>query len=135
MRIHRDRPLSLMMGLAGAALLGAFALSSCVVAAVGVTAVVASQEFMDNSTIAYVKVDEDMAWEQTKATMQRLSLDEIEIDENARAAQANIDGARVTAHVQTSGVNQAKIAVGARKWTLYDEDIARSVLERIKEGL
>ena len=58
-----------------------------------------------------------------------------EIDEDARAAQANIDGARVTAHVQTSGVNQAKIAVGARKWTLYDEDIARSVLERIKEGL
>ena len=41
----------------------------------------------------------------------------------------------MTAHVQTSGVNQAKIAVGARKWTLYDEDIARSVLERIKEGL
>jgi len=105
----------------------------CVTATVGLTAAVASQDFIEHSAVAYVKHPSEQVWEQAKATLGRLSLDPLELDEELRAARCNIDGARVTVHVETSGVNESKIAVGARKWGFTNEGAANDVLERIKD--
>ena len=118
----------------GLSALAALALATgCVTAAVGLTAAVASQDFIEHSTIAYVKHPSERVWEQAKRTLERLSLDPLEVDEEVRAARCNIDGARVTVHVETSGVNETKIAVGARKWGFTNEAAANDVLERIKD--
>lgn len=130
MRYHRLHVAGALLALCAVPLA-----TSCVAAAVSLTTVVAGQEFIENSTVAFMKVDRDTVWNQTKASLSRLSLDEVEIDEEARAARCNIDGAVVTAHVETSGVNQTKLAVGARKWAFYDESVATMVVERIKTDL
>lgn len=130
MRHRRARTVAALLAL------GALPLSAaCVAAAVSLTTVVAGQEFVENSTVAFIKTDEASVWQQTKASLGRLSLDEVEIDEQAQAARCNIEGAIVTAHVELTGVNQTKLSVGARKWAFYDEGIATMVIERIKTDL
>ena len=110
-------------------------LPACMTAAVGLTTAVASQEFIDHSTVAYVKEEHHVVWDQTKRTLERLSLDPVEVEEDARAARCNIEGARVIVHVEISGVNETKIAVGARKWGFNAQEDATRVLERIKTDL
>ena len=109
--------------------------SGCLVAAVGVTAAVASQEFIDSASVAFLKEDHGVVWEQTKTTLARLSLDPIEIEEEVQAARCNIDGAMVTVHVEIFDVHQTKLAVGARKWAMYNSDAADEVLMTIKKDL
>ena len=110
-------------------------LTGCLVAAVGLTAAVASQEFRANATVGFLKEDHRLVWDQAKQTLTYLSLDPIEIEEEAMAARANVDGAKITLHVQIHDVNETRLAVGARKWGLYDSDAASDVLERIKNDL
>ena len=110
-------------------------LAGCVVATVGLTTAVASQEFVDNATVAFLKEDHHVVWDQAKRTLAYLSLDPIEVEEAERAARANVDGAKVTLHVEIFDVNETKLSVGARKWGFYDNDAAEAVLERIKDDL
>lgn len=136
MRLQRTRARTSTRTWAGLLALCAVPVAaSCVAAAVGLTTVVAGQEFVENSTVAFMKTDAASVWNQTKVSLSRLSLDEVEIDDAIRAARCNIDGAIVTAHVETSGVNQTKLAVGARKWAFYDEEVATMVIERIKADM
>ena len=116
-------------------LLLALPVSACLVAAASLTAVVASQEFIDHATVAYLEIDHETVWMQTKDTLGRLSLDPIEVEEAAQAARCNIDGARVTVHVEISGVDEAKLAVGAKKWGFESSEVANDVINRIKSDL
>ena len=68
-------------------LLLALPVSACLVAAASLTAVVASQEFIDHATVAYLKIDHETVWLQTKETLGRLSLDPIEVEESVGAAR------------------------------------------------
>ena len=110
-------------------------LGGCLLAAASATAVVASQEFVDHATVAYMNEDHRIVWDQTKETLTHLSLDPIEVDEAVRAARANIDGANVVVHVEIHDASASKLSIGARKWGFYDSDTANDVLERIKTDL
>ena len=46
-------------------LLLALPVSACLVAAASLTAVVASQEFIDHATVAYLVIDHETVWMQT----------------------------------------------------------------------
>jgi hypothetical protein len=111
-------------------------LSGCVVAAVGITAVAVSQEFVDNAQVAYMREDHQVVWEQAKATLTRLSgSGTLELDEPTQAARCNVDGAQVTVVVEIHDVGQTKLAATARKWGFYDEEAANAVITEIKHDL
>jgi len=129
---HRLRRLA---GLPLAAALLLPALPGCFIAAVGLGAVLISQEFMDHASIAYVKEEPTVVWAQTKRTLSELSLQVLEVDEDLTALEAKVEGARVIVQVQRFDATQTKISIGAKKWGFYDSDIAERVMVRIKQDL
>lgn len=131
----RTQSRTLSRALLAAAVLALAALSSCVVAAVGVTAVVVSQEFLDNAQVAFMEEDYEVVWEQTKRTLQRMASDPVEIDEELQAATVDIEGSHVTAHVEIYDVGETKLSVSAKKWSFYDAARANQVITQIKRDL
>ena len=118
-----------------ALLLGAPLLGGCVAAAIGVGAALTAQELMDNATLAFLEEEPDVVWKATREALERASLDPLEIDEDARGVRANIDGARVTAHVRRFDEKQTRLAVTAKKWGFYDADEASRIITLIKRQL
>lgn len=110
-------------------------LGGCVAAAIGVGAALTVQEFTDNATLAFLEDDPDMVWQVTRDTLESRSLDPLEVDEEARALRANIDGAVVTAQVRRFDVGQTRLAITAKKWGFYDADEANTVITLIKRNL
>ena len=92
-------------------------------------------DVIDHSTVAYLQIDHETVWQQAKETLGRLSLDPIEVEESVGAARCNIDGARVTVHVEISGVDETRLAVGAKKWGFESSGVANDVINRIKSDL
>ena len=80
-------------------LAGGLLCGGCHLVILGAAAVVVSQEFVDKAHSHLLEMDPDLVWAQTKATLAEMASGPIEIDEQAMAASASIDGAKVTAHV------------------------------------
>jgi len=106
-----------------------------VAAAIGAGAAWTTNEFTENATMAFVEVEPDMVWRVAKESLERRSLDQIEVREEDRALRANIDGAAVTVQVRRYDANQTRIAVSARKWGFYDADEANTIITLIKRNL
>ncbi len=104
-------------------------------AAVGAGAALTTQEFMDNATLAFLKEDPEVVWRVTRETIERRSLDEVQVDEEAHTLRANIEGATVTAQVQRFDASQTRLAISAKKWGLYDADQANTIITLIKRNL
>ena len=118
------------------ALLGtAFLSAGCHLMAVGAASVVLTQEFTKHAHAHLVTMDTGLAWAYAKATLGEISDGPIEADNEARAASATVDEAKVVLRVQPFGEGRTKITVTVRKWGLYDDAEAERVLEKIKRGL
>lgn len=124
-----QRPAALLLALASPLLGG------CAVAALGVSAALVSQEFMDNATLAFIDDDVDEVWRVTRETIQRSALDPIEVDEDSRSLRANLEGSIVTAEVRMYGMDHTRLAITAKKWGLYNADEANRVITLIKRNL
>lgn len=124
------------MNLRALALLATLPLfGSCAVAALSAGVVIGSQEFTENASLAFLEETPEDVWSACKQTLERRSLDEIEIDEAEMALRANIDGSVVTAQVTRFDATQSKLAITARKWGFYDSDEANAVISLIKKEL
>lgn len=121
--------------LAGLTPLLAPLLGGCVAAAVGAGTALVTQEFTQNATLAFLEEQPDVVWSQAKATVERLTLDPMDVDEERRALRANIDGATVTVHARAFDAEQTRLAVTAKKWGFYDAEEANTVITRIKRDL
>ncbi|MDA1265265.1 MAG: hypothetical protein O2816_09335 [Planctomycetota bacterium] len=108
---------------------------SCVVAAAGVAGALVTNEFTSNASLAFLEEDLDHVWNTAKETMQRRSLDAVQIDEQTRALRANVDGATVTVQVARYDGTQIRLAVSAKKWGFYDADQANTIITLIKKEI
>jgi hypothetical protein len=119
-----------------AAVLGtAFLSAGCHLMAVGAASVVLTQEFTKHAHVHLITMDTGLVWAHAKATLGELSDGPVDADNDARAASATLDGAKVTLRVQRFDEGRTRISVTARKWGLYDDAEAERVLEKIKRGL
>jgi hypothetical protein len=118
-----------------AAPLSACLLSGCVVAAVGTGVVVGEVMFEDNTFIGQLNSESGRAWAQTKTTLSKRSAQPIDVDEARRRVVADIDGATVTASVETYDVNVSVLRVSAKKYGFPDNDVARMMFDRISEDI
>ncbi|MDP6938190.1 MAG: hypothetical protein QF848_05070 [Planctomycetota bacterium] len=119
-----------------AALLGTTLLSAgCNLLAIGAASVVVTQEFTEHAHAHLITMDAGLVWAHAKATLGELSSGPVDADDNARAASASVDGAKVTLRVQQFDEGRTRISITARKWGLYDNAEAQRVLEKIKRGL
>ena len=109
--------------------------AGCHLMAVGAASVVLTQEFTKHAHAHLVTMDTGLAWAYAKATLGEISDGPIEADNEARAASATVDEAKVVLRVQPFGEGRTKITVTVRKWGLYDDAEAERVLEKIKRGL
>jgi hypothetical protein len=103
--------------------------------AVGAASVVLTQEFTKHAHVHLITMDAGLVWAHAKATLGELSDGPVDADNDARAASASVDGAKVTLRVQQFDEGRTRISVTARKWGLYDNAEAERVLEKIKRGL
>ncbi len=110
-------------------------LGGCLMAAVGAGAVLTTQEFTDNATLAFLEEDPGVVWAQVKKTMARRSLDSTEVDEEKQLLRANIDGATVTVQVRAYDSAETRLAVTAKKWGFYDADEANTIITLLKKDL
>ena len=94
-----------------------------------------THEFTNNATLAFLEEEPDTVWRVAKESLERRSLDRVEIDEEARALRANIDGATVTVQVRRYDATQTRLAVSAKKWGFYDADEANTIITLIKRNL
>jgi hypothetical protein len=80
-------------------------------------------------------MDAGLVWAHAKAKLGELSSGPVDADNDARAASASVNGAKVTLRVQQFDEGRTRISITARKWGLYDNAEAERVLEKIKRGL
>jgi len=116
-------------------LCGAALLSGCVVAAVGLTAAVVSNEFTHNAELAFMHEDHRVVWDQVKRTLNEMAPEPVEIDDELQAARCVIKSAAVTVYVEIFDVGETKLSVTARKYGFYNSKSAKSIITRIKRDL
>ncbi len=111
------------------------ALSSCA-ALLGVGAgVVISQDLMDNNTyVAQIAEDVDVAWATVKTSLGKQSEKPMHVDEDRRAAVAQIDNAEVTVSVEAYDLNRCRLIVTARKYGVSNNEIAGLVFNRLLQN-
>ena len=116
-------------------LLGAAALSSCAPVAVIGTAIIINDEFVDNAQTSIVAYPAEHVWAYAKDTMSRMTSDLIEVDEDLRTIQTYVDSALVTVQVETYDSTQSRLRVAAKRYLVYNDEIANTVLGSIERDL
>lgn len=118
-----------------AALALATLLPGCaVVAAAGVGAAV-SNEFAENARQAYVPADTVQTLEATHRTLDALSLDPVQRDDDARTLTAIINGAKVVATVEAYQPNETRLSIAASRMGAYQDELADDILFRVRRQL
>lgn len=98
--------------------------------------VVISQDMMDNNTyVAQLKEDVNVAWTVAKSSLSQQSDKPIEVDEDLRVATATIDDALVTVSVEAYDMNLTRMLVSAKKYGVSNGEIAEMVFNRILNNL
>lgn len=128
----RKLPISILL----AALVAAPLLQGCIAVAGAVGGVLLGQEVLrDEVYSGFIDVDANRAWSTVKTTLNNASLKPIDVDDDTRKAEAEIDGARVTVTVETYDLNRSTFRVSAKKYGVSNGEIAKSVFDRIVADL
>jgi hypothetical protein len=94
--------------------------------------VVISQDMMDNNSyVAQLKEDVNVAWAVTKSSLSHQASKPIDVDEDLRVATATIDDAKVTVSIEAYDLNQTRLTVSAKKYGVANGEIAEMVFNRI----
>ena len=118
--------------LLGALLAGA-ALPACNVVAAAGLGFALSQEFTDNAHSLRLNGTLEQAWSATQRTLDGLSMDPIQIDDENYVIQAVVRGAQVTARVRAHEANETVLSVTAKSYGRFQNDLAQEILFRVKE--
>lgn len=110
-------------------------LPGCAATATALASVAVSQEFIDNANSAYMNVSADDAWVEVKHLLTSLSLGHATYDEELMTAKATFDGATVTAVVELFDVDRCKLSVGAKRWGVYQAEMAEDILNQLRKEL
>ena len=98
--------------------------------------VLLSSDVLDHSVyVATLDADATRVWSSVKVTLSHTSLKPIETDEELRKAIAEVDGATVTAAVETYDLNRSVVRVSARKYGVNNGEIAKMVYDKIISDL
>lgn len=116
-------------------LLGASALPSCAPVAVVGTAIIINDEFVDNAQTTTVPYDLDYTWACAKDTMSHMTSDLIDVDEDLRTIQTYVDSALVTVQVETFDSTQTRVRVAAKRYLIYNDEIAKSIRDSLTRDL
>ena len=111
-------------------------ISSGCAAVLGVGAgVIISQDMLDNNTFV-ARIDEDVqvAWAVSKASLGGQAELPIRVNDSERGAIARIDGADVTISVEAYDQDTCQLIVSARKYGVSNGEIAQLVFNRILEN-
>ena len=110
-------------------------LGGCAVAAVGVTAIVVTEEWRDQALTADVQEDVEIVWASTKRSMSNMTDALLHVDEDLRAIETRVDNAVVRVHVANWTVGETRIWVEAKKYMLNSNEVAQLVQSRIVKDL
>ncbi len=122
--------------LAGLALAGfALATPSCILASAAGLAVVTTQEFVDHATTIIMEHPTQRVWESTVDVFHDQTSGRVTLDEANRTVQINSRGTEFTAMVETLDVKRCKLIVGARRYAVYQRELAEKLAVRIKHRI
>jgi hypothetical protein len=107
----------------------------CVLAGVAGLAVVTSQDFVDHAATIIIEQPSQRVWEATVDVFQDQTSGNVEIDEAMRTAQINSRGTEFTAVVETLDINRTKLILGARRYAVYQRELAEKMGVRIKHRI
>ncbi len=107
------------------------------VALLGVGAgIVISQDILDNETyVAQLQEDVDVAWAVAKSSLSHQSEAPIEIEDDLRTARGLVDDADVIVSVEAYDLNRCRMSVSASKYGISNGEIAEMVFDKILKQL
>lgn len=107
------------------------------VALLGVGAgIVISQDILDNETyVAQLQEDVDVAWAVAKSSLSHQSESPIEVEDDLRTARGLVDDADVIVSVEAYDLNRCRMSVSASKYGISNGEIAEMVFDRILKDL
>ena len=121
---------------AGLALVGlALSAPGCILAGAAGLAVVSSQEFVDHAATIIIEHPTQRVWEATVDVFEDQTSGAVEMDEALRTVQINSRGTEFTAMVETLDVNRCKLVVGARRYAVYQRELAEKMAVRVKRRI
>ncbi len=127
---------TLALALTGAALLApAFLVPGCQVVAAAGLGFAISQEFTDNAHSMRLEGNFPEVWQATRETLGSMSLDPLQVDEEAHVFQAVVRGTKITAHVRAHDAQESVLSVTAKSYGRYQNDLAQEVLFRVRDRL
>lgn len=109
--------------------------SGCAAIVVASTAVVLTEEFQDNATTVTVEQDAEMVWASAKSSLAHMTDSMIHTDEDLKTAITEIEGAEVSVAVKNWNTGETRIRVMAKKYVVYDRDLANRVCDLIAKEL
>ena len=107
------------------------------VALLGVGAgIVISQDILDNETyVAQLQEDVDVAWAVAKSSLSHQSESPLEVEDDLRTARGLVDDADVIVSVEAYDLNRCRMSVSASKYGISNGEIAEMVFDRILKDL
>ena len=109
--------------------------SGCAAIVVASTAVVLTEEFQDNATTVTMEQDAELVWASAKSSLAHMSQDMIHTDDALKTAMTEIEGAQVSVAVQNWNTGETRVRVMAKKYFVYDRDLANRVCDLIAKEL
>jgi len=109
--------------------------SGCAAIVVASTAVVLTEEFQDNATTVTMEHDAELVWASAKSSLAHMSQDMIHTDDALKTARTEIEGAQVSVAVQNWNTGETRVRVMAKKYFVYDRDLANRVCDLIAKEL
>jgi hypothetical protein len=109
--------------------------SGCAAIVVASTAVVLTEEFQDNATTVTMEQDAELVWARAKSSLAHMSQDMIHTDDALKTATTEIEGAQVSVAVQNWNTGETRVRVMAKKYFVYDRDLANRVCDLIAKEL
>jgi len=109
--------------------------SGCAAVLVASTAVVLTEEFQDNATTVTVEQDAEIVWARAKSSLAHMTDSMIHTDDDLKHAVTKIEGAEVSVEVKNWNTGETRLRVMAKKYVVYDRDLANRVCDVIAQEL
>lgn len=110
-------------------------LSGCAVAAMTATGVVVADELQGKVLVATVEEEADVVWASAKSSLAHMTDALLHVDEDHRQAQTRVDNAVITVSVRTENLDETQVRITAKKYLLWNQEIAEIVQRRIVKDL
>lgn len=101
----------------------------------GVAGVFATQEYRDNSAAIYLDWPQAVVYEEALSLLEAQAPGPVAIDRDAWTMSAEVEAVRYSIRVTGTGDGKARLSIGARKYGLWNREVADAWITRLQGRL